>query len=246
MGAAKTGTHSLADIFGDAVPAAHEPEARRAISHILLKRATLNGRMLRNYLAERDGRLGLTIDASQLNIFMARDLVALFPDSRFVMTVRHPADWLRSMIDDSLRRDIDPFWQAFRLLRFGWPKGHPPEEAALARRGLHRLAGYLGYWRFAIEEIERTVPPDRLLVVDLRELSARQAEIARFCGLDVGAARAEPVVRFANPARFGVLEEIAPDYLARIIERECGALLSRYFPDLDARRSLEISRGASA
>ena len=239
VGAAKTGTHSLGEMFADRVPSAHEAEATRVIRHILLRRMIGSSAPLRAYLRGRDSRLGLTIDSSQLNIYLIEELNAVFPDCRFVMTVRQPIDWLRSIIDDSLRRNVGTHWEVFRRYRFGSRRGLPEAERALAERGLHSLGGYLGYWRFAIDTVEAGVPADRLLVVGTPDLSRRSAEIARFCGIGEVEVPPDRARSFANPERFGVLSEIPAPYLEDAVLRTCGDTMRRHFPELDIRAEIE-------
>lgn len=249
VGAAKTGTHSLAALFADRVPSAHEADARRLIRLHLAREQTGDDRRLRLALRLRDRLRGLAVDASQVNLYLAADLVALFPDARFVLTLRPPLSWLRSMIDDSLRREVDPVWLRFRAYRFrpppdaapGWPEAEEPLRAA----GLHRLDGYLDHWRSAIERVQAAVPAKRLLVVRTEELGARSAEIAAFCGIGGGAATGQAHA-FANPTRFGVLARVPEAHLLGVADRRCGALARRLFPERDLGADVAAIRRVDA
>ena len=210
VGAAKTGTHTLGEMFAHRQPTAHEMDAERLIELWLDSRETGEDGRLRRFLRRRDLKRGLKIDASQVNIYLLEHLKVLFPDSRYVLTVREPRAWLRSIIDDSLRRTVSPVWMRFREVRFGQPR-FAPQDAPLQERGLFPLRGYLDYWRHSIEAVVHDVAPDRLLVVRTEDLDRRRHEIADFCGL--ASAEAQSLHSFANPARYGVLEEIAPDHV---------------------------------
>lgn len=240
VGAAKTGTHSLGTMFADRVRSAHELGAQHLIRLIL--DAGDDRRKIRRHLRVRDALLRLKVDASQVNIYLVDDLLALYPDSRFVLTIRPPMSWLRSIIDDSLRREISPTWMRFRHFRFDWPGPFPAEEVALEERGIFQIAGYLSYWRDAIERAVNRVPAEQLLVVKVEELEARSAEIAAFCGIPGGAVDPERAHAFVNPRRFHVLSEVPAEHLLSVAEAECGDLMRQYFPERDLAADVDAIR----
>jgi hypothetical protein len=135
-----------------------------------------------------------------------------------VLSVRDPRAWLRSILDDSLRRTVSPVWMRFRSHRFG-AAPFTPQDAPLEKRGLYPLRGYLDYWTHSIDTVLQSVSPDRLLVVRTGDLNRRADEIARFCGLAPNGAH--PVHAFANPERFGVLDELDQTYLDDQIDAAC-------------------------
>ncbi len=230
VGAAKTGTHSLAEMFAGRVASAHERDAESLIELLLDAAESGDRSRLRRYLRLRDRARRLTIDASQVNIYLLDELEALFPGSRYVLTVRPPAAWLRSIIDDSLRRSVSPTWIRFRRYRFG-DGAFAPEEEALRARDLFTLEGYLSYWRRSVDVVTERLPTDRLLIVETKDLAPRREEIGAFCGLPGGHAEAAAAHAFANPTRSGVLGEIDRAFLLGALERICGPLNERHFPN---------------
>ena len=182
-GAAKTGTHSFGEMFSDRVRSAHEQDCAKLISLHLDSVDSGDRRALRRFLRWRDATRKLKIDASQVNVYLIDDLLELWPDSRFVLTVRPPMTWLRSIVDDSLRRDTGQIWKRFREYRFATPGPLPPEEKALSNRGLFSLSGYLGYWADSITRVTDRVPAEQVLVLSTDSLHERSAEIADFCGI---------------------------------------------------------------
>ena len=71
VGTAKSGTHSIAAIFRDRLRSDHEPENQEVIRAILdLAAGRLDDEALRRYVLERDRRLWLEVDSSQLNFFL--------------------------------------------------------------------------------------------------------------------------------------------------------------------------------
>ena len=234
VGAAKTGTHTIGEMFADRVPAAHEQDAEQLISLILARAASpgpSSTDTLRRYLVRRDRWRGLQIDSSQVNIYLIDDIEALFPDSRYILTLRPPASWLRSMIDDSLRREISSTWGRFRDFRFGLPASENGPDAALAKAGLYSLDGYLGYWRSAAQAVLEKIPPQRRLVVNTGDIQARTAEIARFCTVPDPDRAPQNSHSFRNDSRFGILGAMDPDYIVDRLETLTGDIARQVFTD---------------
>jgi hypothetical protein len=231
IGSAKSGTHTIGRMFKDRLVSAHEMDAEHLIKLHLDRVETGDSTKLHQYILARDWRRNLKIDASQVNIYLMDDIEALFPDSLYILTVRPPLSWLRSMLDDSLRRGTSDTWIRFRDYRFGPATGHPAEEIALAEKGLHTLDGYLRYWRFAVEEALSKIPSNRCLIVPTYEISTRHEEIARFCGIEDSRKPPATAHEFRNPRRFGVLDALSDGYLIDKVERIAGDTARAVFPD---------------
>jgi hypothetical protein len=243
VGAAKTGTHSLAEMFGDRVPSGHEADGQAIIVHYLDALESGDHRKLRRYLRRRDARRNLKFDVSLLNVYLLDHLMELYPDSRYVMTIRPPMSWLRSVVDDNLRREVDPAWDRFRHFRYDFPDPYPVEEAALKEAGAFQIAGYLRYWRDSITQVTDKVPAGSLFIVKTDELAARAEEIAQFCGIPGGAVPQEKSHAFANPTRFGLLSQVPEEHLLKLAREYCGALMERQFPERDLVQDVREIRG---
>lgn len=224
VGAAKTGTHSLARLFAQRVRAVHEADAETLISLHLSRVASGNNNTLRHALHQRDRQARLHIDASQVNIYLIDDLEALFQDCRYVLTVRAPHAWLRSIVDDSLRRTTSDTWMRFRAYRFG---GKEPTrfDGPLTDRGLFPLSGYLGYWADSIDRAMTRIDDNRLFIVKTEQIGARAQDLAAFCRVNSATPDTRPA--FVNRTRFGVVDEIDPDYLASTINTQCSPLIAK-------------------
>jgi hypothetical protein len=225
----KTGTHSLAAMFEGHYRAAHEAEAEGLMA--LLFDVWDGNRPWSDvapFLRARDARLDLEVDASLVNGEVVSDLVRLFPDARFVLTVREPRAWLDSMANHSQAHATPPHWVRWRDHRFrAGELTHPPQEAALAERGLYTLDGYLGSWARHNRMVLEAVPADRLLVLRTEDLGGRLADLARFAGIPVETLDASRVHEFPATERYGTLDELDPDHVADRIEHHCGDLMVR-------------------
>ena len=119
VGTAKSGTHSIAAMFDDRLHTAHEAESEELIDIIL---AATDGHVgdvkLDRYLLERDRRLRLDIDSSQLNVYVLGRLVVLFPSAKFILTIRNPYSWLDSFINHQLALGASERWMRLRDYRF--------------------------------------------------------------------------------------------------------------------------------
>jgi len=228
---AKSGTHSLAAIFQN-YRAMHEPQHQQMLRAIL---AADQGALSQNdrvaFLTSRDRALQLEIDVSQLNYFFLAELVASFPDARFILTIRDCYSWLDSLINHQLGRDASDDWKRLRDLRFGRDYStYAAEECLLAETGLYTLDGYFSYWAMHNRNVLALVPLERLLVIRLNELSQSFPALARFVGVPVETLASSQAHAFSAERRFGILQQLNRDFLETKANRHCGELMKAFFP----------------
>jgi hypothetical protein len=235
IGPGKSGTHALASLF-PGVAAAHEPETEPLIRTVLDHASGRCGwQAIDALVRERDDRLGLVVDVSNVNIFLVDSLVRLAPDARFVLTIRDCYSWLDSILNHYLGAAPTAAWQAFAAHRFGrGGQPHPPAERVLEECGLFTLAGYFAYWTAHLSKAVATVPADRLLVVRTDDIARRGPEIAAFAGLDAAAVDLRGIEEFRNPHKRRVLQEIPASHLRNQVARHCGPLMERFFPEINS------------
>lgn len=233
IGMGKTGTSALASLF-PSLPAAHEPEAEAVIAALLdYETGRSDWRALHAFVTERDRRLGLTVDVSNLNVFLVDLLVELAPTARYVLTVRDPYRWLDSITNHYLARPPTARWRAFALHRFGADgAAHPEAERALAEAGLFTLAGYLSYWRAHIARAFAIVPAERLLVVRTERIVAEADRIAAFARFAPGAADATAIREYRNPDKRPLVARIPRAHLEEQVHRHCAPFLGHLFPEI--------------
>src|SRR5262245_35731672 len=122
LGAAKTGTHSIAEMFSRNVRSRHEAEASDVMRMILDWRGgQISEAEMRSWVQARDRKLALEVDSSLLNFDMLEILLKEFPDARYLLTIRDCYSWLNSMANHKRRfKDkADPLWEKMREVRFG-------------------------------------------------------------------------------------------------------------------------------
>lgn len=221
-------------MFDDSVRSRHEPDDEAVIRKIIdIENGRLSQSDLTSYVRERDQRLCLDVDSSQLNFFLLDHLLEAFPDAVFILTIRDCYSWLNSFINDSLRRSTSKAWVTFREYRFRPDLfSHPPEEEALKRRGLYTLDGYLSYWARHNSRVLATVPKNRLLIVRTSEITKRAHDIAAFAGIPKESVRVQESHSFRNPENFNVLREVDESHLEGKVRAYCFPLMEQFFTDI--------------
>jgi hypothetical protein len=233
VGAGKTGTHSIAGLFARHYRAAHEPEALWTIDTILsAAQGRLSSPRLEKHLGRRDRRLWLELESSTLCYNFIRTLVYLFPDAKFILTIRDCYSWLDSVTNEHFRVRSPDEWYRLRDLRFGAAGlEHPPEERTLADHHVYTLDGYLAYWLRHNRTVIETVPAARLLIVRTDRIRAELPRIAEFVEVPLDTLDQSQVHSYRAKQRFDLLAQIPPDYLEAKANAHCGELMQQYFPD---------------
>jgi hypothetical protein len=125
-----------------------------------------------------------------------------------------------------------PHWVRLREHVYGrHGLAHPPQEAALAARGLAPLDVYLGRWAQRVALAREHLPAERLLVLRTDRLRTEAPRLAAFLGVPTESLHVERSHEFRSESRHGVLAELDP---AHVRERilDCGrGLLADYFPE---------------
>lgn len=236
VGSPKTGTHSLAALFARHYRSVHEPEAE---AHVALLERRRAGRAsddeVKRWLSECDHRLWLEMDAAHINGEFARELCELFPAARFVLTMREPVAWVDSAMNQHLGRRPKPHWVLLRELMYGpRPENFPPEERLLQQQGVYPLDRYLAAWARRYRDVTASVPRERLLILRTDELMTRLPELADFCGVSRQHLAASSAHQFPARNQFGLIGQLAADYVRERVRNHAGDLVSALFPDSPA------------
>jgi hypothetical protein len=168
-GFGRTGTMSLRAAleqlgFG---PCYHMIEVFKHPGHIKVWQAAADGEEIdwRNFL--RDYKAGLDYPLAAFY----REIVAIFPEAKVILTVRDPQRWYDSTRETIYRGTAIPDW----LLRF-LPPFRGMKKMVTAAIWERLFAGRFEDRQHAIrifeehiEEVQRTVPPERLLVYHVKD-----------------------------------------------------------------------------
>lgn len=231
LGAGKTGSHSLAALFGR-YRADHEAMPKRSVDAVVRRaRGEDSDEATARFLRWRDRFLCLEMEASPFLRHFADLLPRLFPQARFVLLVREPRSWLDSRFNHRLARPAAQYW--LRLAEVNWPAGSvwPEEERCLQEMGLPSLDSLLGDWVRSVERVERAIPPDRLLTVRTHEIGGRLEEIAAHFGIPPSSLVRERAHSYPAARRYGVLARLPAAHVEERVREVAGPVASRLFPE---------------
>lgn len=240
VGAPKTGTMSMAQLFRKYYRAAHEPGMAALAGVVEATYAGAIGRQeLRRFLRAHDRERRLEMESSHPIALFCGELVQVFPEAKFILTVRDCHSWLDSAINQHLGdlRHPDPhqpaYWKRLNDLYFGRAGGHPPAERVLEQAGLYTLDGYLSFWAAHYRRVLDAVPEDRLLVVRTDRLSRELDRIARFAGIPADTLDATRRHSHRTAAKYDLVAQIDRAYLDEKVDRHCAELMRRFFPEME-------------
>jgi hypothetical protein len=231
-GLSKTGTHSMAGLFG-AYRSAHHPDAHTRLG---LAMAYLQGQVdvaaAAETLRRRDRLLGLEMESSTLAGTLIEAMVAACPEKKFILTMRDVYSWCDSWLDHNINEPPAPssLFGQLDLIRLRVQDFAPTRhDAPLVARGFPSLACYFQLWTSHNARVLAAVPPARLLVVKTGEIRDRIPDIAGWVGVPPETLRADRSWLFAAPKKHRVLAALDPSYVRETAERHCGELMRGFF-----------------
>jgi hypothetical protein len=225
IGAPKTGTKSVAAVFGASFRARHEGRYAEFVERLPGRIAgTGSDERDRRWLRDRDATMWLECESAHPLAWFADLLVAEFPSARFLLTVRDCHSWLNSVIDQHL--NVPEPRTNLRDIYYGG-EGLEYESDTLREMGEYPLAAYLSYWARHNEKVLDAVPEDRLLVVPTHRLSHSLGRIAAFVGTDPDKLRIGPDHVHQAPKKHRVLERIPRALFLARVEQHCRPVIDR-------------------
>ena len=205
-----------------------------------LQAARQRGRMssgeLMRYIRRRDRDGMLEVDASHVHSGWMDLLPRMFPESRYLLTVRDCYSWLDATLNQLLEVAKEPR-ERRRMAAVSAGRGstlldvfRSPE--ALAGRFELVADRYLSLWAEVNRGLLAGLPAGRSLVVPVDGVAAllpRVPEIARLIGVPPETLS----TRFPSlpaPVRHGVLARVDPALVEAARRRHCEELMARFFP----------------
>ena len=234
VGTGKSGTHTLAEIWGKQLRTAHEPETEIMLGlYLKWKSGNLNDKAIIDFIIRQDKRLWLEVNSSAVNFLFLELLATIFPKSKYILTIRNPYTSLDSFFNHQLTRNCSPNWHKLRELRFR-PDfyTHPEEEQSLKEHSLYTLDGYLSNWNEHNKKVLDTIPKERLLIVRTDQIAQNLDNLARFAGLKNGSKIIANCHVFPSEKKFNILDQLNADYLEYKIQQHCGELMTIFFPEI--------------
>lgn len=230
VGMPKTGTHSLTGLFSN-YRSAHEARGPETIRLIRMwTQGDLTEKGLRQALKRRDRSWRLECDVAHFLGILTPHLYPLFPDAKYILTVREPRSWLRSVVDQCINNSRERLlhltpekeWVSLRDIYFGSPpEEYPPEEEPLKENNLHSISGFLKYWTRHNRTVVDAIPSENLLVVNTSDISSSIDRIASFVGIPSDRLVTSAKHSYKASQRNGILDKVDEAYVQDKINRIC-------------------------
>lgn len=233
VGVGKSGTHSIAAVFARHHLAAHEPDALGTIGLVRHFHEGASVADIDAALLARDERLYLEVESSHLLNHFVPSLIRLFPEARFLLCLRDPWSWVRSLANQMLRTawmPADTPWRFHRNLMYG-PVSTAPEEAGLAANRISSIDGMMARYIETHRQLMGAIPGAQLLIIRTEEIGARLAEIAAHAGTSAHTLRREASHAYKSLQSSSPIDSLPPDYVDAIVERHCGDFAREWFPN---------------
>ena len=230
VGAAKTGTTTVAEMFKDHYRAEHEPETEPTNQFVIdyLERK-IDSNKGEKFLRERDRRLNLELESAHPLGYASDILAGFFPEAKFIITIREPYSWLESRLNYHFQKD-PPAWRSYR--QYFWTdrqQNYNDEESFLAKCELCSLDVYLAQYADHYRRVLSSVPENRRLLVKTHELEASVPVIAEFAGIPQDTLQIAHSKR--SEGKIQPLKAINPGYTRETIWRHCEKIIRTFFPD---------------
>jgi len=234
IGAPKSGTHSMAELFRGAYRSEHEPQSDRLIPKILeYSSAQLTDADFQRYLSDRDNELWLEFEANHLLYYGVRALARAFPQARFILTIRDPSSWLESVVNQqylTMEDTVPVYWKQMTAFMYPAVATKNPDHDRLGRYGLAAIEVFLESWAKHNREILSAVPANRLLILKTNSISESIRQIGAFVGVPpetLSVAGSRSFVREKKPIKLS--ENVDQAYLQDAIAFYCGDLAREIF-----------------
>jgi hypothetical protein len=229
MGMAKTGSTSIAALFGE-FRAGHEFMMRESCTSLVAwLKGSISSTELRRFLRHRATVGLLEVDSATFHWAYATELVREFPDAKYIVTYRHWYSWLDSVLDmlmTSSRELPDWFYDYGRLVT-GVPLSR--SDFSSRRRAVDavqaNLEQLLEHWNYVNRRLLQSLPSDRRLLLNTCSIGDRIPEIARLAGVEPHRMRSASAHSNRTTVRHRLLTQVNQASLRDQGRRRCEALL---------------------
>jgi hypothetical protein len=242
VGLPRSGTHSLAYLFSPNFRSEHEPIAGETITYLWdWAHGRYSEEKMLSILAYRDKRLQLEIESSHYLHMVIDFLVKLFPEAKFILTIREPISWLGSEVSHNHNAHKSLYWRELGEYRYGrYTHDYQAFDQALSLiPATYPVRTYLNYWMDHITSVLNACPPERLLVMDTFEIKQSLDHLASFIGVSRNELNEKRGWASQVTPKLSLYDLIAKEKVVQEVETYCGdfirkktPFLLKYFPSL--------------
>ena len=235
LGTNKSGTHSIASLFAKHYKATHEEAHGSLINGFLDWQAgELNANEFQTMLLKHNKYAWLEMDSSHVHIEYVELLVKLFPQAKFILTIRDCYSWLDSYLNHSLNYPLYQAWARLHNWRYGRSDfSYSAAESPLREAGFYPLENYFAAWTAHNQRALDTIPPEQLLVLRTFDIAKSIDCIADFLKIPANTLDTQRSHSFQAPKRHYLLAQIDSDCIREKAEKHCGELMTKFFDDQD-------------
>jgi len=228
LGLPRSGTHTISQIFPPHI-SLHEPFPFITINTLLRwKKSEISDEIVLKFVENRQKILNKKIECSHFLHYISSILSTNFINSRFILTIREPKSWLYSEVNQNFvinRKPRKTIWRLLEEYRYG-RYGYEAEDwdNELVRIGLWPARAYLAYWSEHISFVLKHIPPERLLILDVSQISENITLIENFFSEIALKKDNHKGGQFSKPVDRSFLPD--SNVLDRIVREECQDTMS--------------------
>jgi translation initiation factor 2 beta subunit (eIF-2beta)/eIF-5 len=233
VGLPRSGTHSLAHLFGTHFCSKHEPLSGPTVKFCMgVANNKVSNSEVEKVLKMRDLFLNLEVEAAHYLFIFVPYLADLFPDAKFILTVREPRSWLNSKINMNLKTAGDGFWDEYQQIKYG-KYSYPYQSDYLeCNKYLYPISNYLKYYKNHIKTVIDYVPKNRLLIVDTFSISKELERIASFAKVSLNQLNLEKQHVSKGKKLIQIEQFVVKDIITHKIQTQCESFINEYVPFL--------------
>lgn len=230
VGILKTGTKSIAEIFGN-YKSEHEFMFRKTTQMVIkYHQERITRKQFIRFIKEREITGLLEMDSSSFNYSYLDILAEEFPTAKFIFTIRDCYSWTNSVINMYVHGVGGGRWLSeYTEYLFGIKKGLFEDEDAFRHTFPDCVDRILSYWAVSNAEVLKYVPPGRSLMVKTNEISDRIGEMADFVGVPAETLERDVHANITSQ-KIDMLHDFDRDFLNSKFDKHCSELMERFFP----------------
>lgn len=241
VGLPKTGTVSLAGIFGN-YRSSHEFDQWETHQMVIkYKQGLISKKQVCEYLKRRDLMAGLLeIDSAHFNRHYPDILADEYHEAKFICLIRDCYSWLDSYINYFMepKREAIQSRKIDNGFPFDLPRGSLKEREELVNNFHKYIDTLLSFWANSYKDMIEKLPHGRSLIVKTQEISGKVDEIANFVGVSPESLIKENSHLNKSEKKIQILHKLDYGFLKVKFNEHCSGLMNKYFHDYSLKSYL--------
>ena len=232
LGPPKSGTTSIAGIFSGHCRVDHEPHRPETVHGMFNHfNGLASDEDLQEKYRARDRQLLLDVESNCFLAYRPDLLRSTFPNAQFIVTVRHPLQWLDSILDNNINfpRDKTPTMRKWHSVLFHTNNTSRSSHCNfLIEKGLYPVDCYLAYWARTYDRCIRSLSGAQRLLIGTNRISTSTEDIGNFVGMDLTKADTNTSHKNKTTAKHGILKQLDASYVKDSLQEYCQPVISEF------------------